>query len=147
MKISEHFTDVDVGFDLVAIKNKIDNTPSRQVLLLAEDLAVNLLEPLKAEHDFRIVSWYRCSNLEREYCKHSYFDYLRENRLTVSEKTWATYLGNKQHVTGSAVSLISGNMDTVFEWLSDQTFDVLQMRDGYIHVSYVKGANRKLILN
>lgn len=146
MKISENYTDTDVGFDLLAIKNKIDNKPTRQILLAAEDLAVNILEPLLKEHKFNIVSWYRCSTLEREYCKHSYFNFLRENRLVSSEKSWAEYLGQKQHITGSAVAIVAPNLDAVYEWLQDRTFDILQKRDGYIYVSYVKDANRKLIL-
>lgn len=145
--ISEKYSELDVTFDLIAVKNGIDNSASRSVLNMATDLAENVLEPLAQHFDFRIVSWFRCSTLEREYCKKSYFEWLRTNRLTVSEASWINYLKEKQHITGAAVSIFSNDAQAVFEWLQNQTFDILQMRDGYIHVSYVAGANRKLVLN
>lgn len=147
MKISEKYTDIDVEFDLIAAKNGIDNKAPRAVLTVATDLAENILEPLKSKFEFRILSWYRSSVLEREYCKKSYFEWLRANRLTVTEANWVKYLQEKQHITGAAVSILSNDIQEVYEWLQTQTFDILQLRDGYIHVSYVKGANRKLVLN
>lgn len=146
MKISEKYTDADVTFDLIAVKNGIDNKAPRSVLNMATDLAENILEPLAQEHDFRIISWFRSATLEREYCKRSYFEWLRTNRQTVSEASWIKYLAEKQHITGAAVSIFSNDLQAVFEWLQNQTFDILQMRDGYIHVSYVQGSNRKLVL-
>jgi len=147
MRISEHFTDLDVGFDLLAQKSKIDNTPPRAALLAAEKVAENILEPLREQFDFRIVSWYRSAALEREYCKGSYYDWLREAGLPFNETNWARYLADKQHILGCAVSLISNQSTAVFEWLQTQTFDVLQMRGNYIHVSWVEGANRKIVLS
>nr|DAF93419.1 MAG TPA: peptidase [Myoviridae sp. ctshb19] len=147
MKISQNYTDLDVGFDLVAVKNKIDNTVPRAALLAAEGVAQKILEPLREKFDFRIVSWYRSSALEREYCKGSYHDWLRQNGLPFNEQNWARYLNEKQHVLGCAVSLISNDSQAIFEHLQQQTFDLLQQRDGYIHVSYVEGANRKIVLN
>lgn len=147
MKISEQYTDTDVEFDLIATKNGIDNKAPRNVLSRATDLAENILEPMALKFDFRILSWYRSSVLEREYCKKSYFEWLRTNRLTVNEANWVKYLQEKQHITGSAVSVLSNDLQAVYEWLQTQTFDILQLRDGYIHVSYVKDTNRKLVLN
>lgn len=146
MKISENYTATDVGFDLIAVKNKIDNTPPRNVLRAAEDLAEYVLEPLRAAFQFRIVSWYRSSTLEREYSKPSFFEWCRNNKLPLHDKNWFDYLENKQHVTGHAVSIVSENLEAMFEHLQGEDFDILQMRDGYIHISYVKGANRRLIL-
>lgn len=147
MKISEKYTAADVTFDLIAVKNGIDNSAPRSVLNMSTDLAENILEPLSEQFEFRIISWFRCATLEREYCKKSYFEWLRNNRQTVSETSWVAYLKEKQHITGAAVSIFSNDAQAVFEWLQNQTFDILQMRDGYIHVSYVKGANRKMVLN
>jgi len=147
MRISEHYSDLDVGFDLLAQKSKIDNTPPREALLAAEKVAENILEPLREKFDFRIVSWYRSPALEREYCKVSYYDWLRENGLSFNEANWARYLNDKQHVLGCAVSLISNESTAIFEWLQQQTFDILQQRGSYIHVSYVAKANRKIVLN
>ena len=147
MKISEKYTDTDVEFDLIAVKNGIDNKAPRAVLSAATELAENILEPLAEEFEFRILSWFRCSTLEREYCKKSYFEWLRTNRLTFSDASWIKYLSEKQHITGAAVSILSNDLQGVFEHLQNQTFDILQLRDGYIHVSYVKDANRKLVLN
>uniref|UniRef100_A0AB39CDU3 Peptidase M15 n=1 Tax=Pseudomonas phage HRDY3 TaxID=3236930 RepID=A0AB39CDU3_9VIRU len=147
MQISEHYTDLDVGFDLLAHKSKIDNTPPRDALLAAEKVAKNILEPLRSQFDFRIASWYRSSALEREYCKGSYYDWLRENGLPFNETNWVKYLDGKQHILGCAVSLISNEAQAIFEHLQQQTFDILQMRGPYIHVSYVEGANRKIVLS
>lgn len=147
MKISDKYTDNDVQFDLIAAKNGIDNTAPRKVLTMATDLAENVLEPLASKFEFRILSWYRSSTLEREYCKKSYFEWLRTNRLTFNETNWVAYLKEKQHITGAAVSIFSNDLQEIFEYLQTQTFDILQLRDGYIHVSYVKNANRKLVLN
>lgn len=146
MRISENYTDLDVGFDLVAVKNKINNTPPIEALRAAEKVAENILEPLRKEFDFRIVSWYRSPVLEREYCKASYYDWLRANGLPFNETNWVKYLNEKQHVLGVAVSLISNDAQAIFDHLQNQTFDLLQMRDGYIHVSYVENANRKMVL-
>lgn len=147
MQISEHYSDLDVGFDLLAQKSKIDNTPPRHALLAAEKVAQNILEPLREQFDFRVVSWYRCSALEREYCKISYHDWLRENGLPFNEANWVKYLDGKQHVLGCAVALISNQSTAIFEHLQQQTFDLLQQRGNYIHVSYVDGSNRKIVLS
>jgi hypothetical protein len=147
MKISEKYTDTDVEFDLIAVKNGIDNKAPRAVLSAATELAENILEPLAEKFEFRILSWFRSSTLEREYCKKSYFEWLRTNRLTFNEASWIKYLSEKQHITGAAVSILSNDLQAVYEYLQNQTFDILQLRDGYIHVSYVKDANRKMILN
>lgn len=147
MKISENYTDTDVDFDLIAVKNGIDNKAPRAVLTAATDLAENILEPMADKFEFRVLSWYRSSTLEREYCKKSYFEWLRTNRLTVNETNWIKYLQEKQHITGAAVSILSNDLQSVYDWLQTQTFDILQLRDGYIHVSYVQGANRKLVLS
>jgi hypothetical protein len=146
MKISPNYTDLDVGFDLVAIKNKIDNTPPRNVLRAAEDMAEFVLEPLRNAYNFRIVSWYRSPTLEREYSKPGFFDWCRQNKLTCSDKNWFDYIQQKQHVTGHAVSIVSNDLEMIYEYLQSEEFDILQMRDNYIHISFVKGANRRLIL-
>ena len=146
MQISEHYTDLDVSFDLVAVKNKIDNTAPREALLAAEFVAENILEPMRQQFDFRIVSWYRSAALEREYCKVSYYDWLRQNGLPFNETNWMKYLNDKQHVLGQAVSIISNESQAIFDWLQQQTFDILQIRGSYIHVSYAEGQNRKMIL-
>ena len=146
MKISENYSDVDVGFDLIAVKNKINNTPPRPVLIAAEELADKLLEPLRKEFKFRIVSWYRSAVLEREYCKMGFHNWCRANGKTFNDKNWYEYLQEKQHVLGCAVSIVCDDNDKLFEYLQTQTFDILQLRDGYIHVSYVTDANRKLVL-
>ena len=147
MKISKSYTDADVGFDLIAVKNKIGNVPPRAVLLAAEDLASGLLEPLKEKFEFRIVSWYRSSMLEREYCKGSFHEWTRAQGVAYNDKNWYEYLKEKQHVLGSAVAIVGADNSAIFEWLQTQPFDILQMRDGYIHVSFVKDANRKLVLS
>jgi len=147
MQISKNYTDVDVAFDLIAIKNKISNTPPRSVLLAAEVLAAHVLEPLKEKFDFRVVSWYRGAVLEREYCKGSFHEWTRAKGVAFNDKNWYDYLKEKQHVLGCAVAIVGADNSAIFEWLQTQTFDVLQMRDGYIHVSYVKDANRMLVLS
>jgi hypothetical protein len=147
MQISKNFSDVDVSFDLIAIKNKINNVAPRPVLLAAEDLAANVLEPLKEKFDFRIVSWYRSAVLEREYCKGSFHEWTRAKGVAFNDRNWYEYLKEKQHVLGSAVAIVGSDNSAIFEWLQTQTFDILQMRDGYIHVSFVKDANRMLVLS
>jgi hypothetical protein len=147
MRISENYTDLDVGFDLVAIKNRIDNTPPRDALHAAGKVAENLLEPMLKKFDFRLVSWYRSPVLEREYTKASFYDWIRAQGLPFNDASWIKYLNDKQHVLGSAVSLISNDAQSIFDWLQTQTFDILQMRDGYIHVSYVENGNRKIVLS
>lgn len=147
MRISENYTDFDVSFDLVAVKNRIDNTPPREALIAAGKVAENILEPLRKQFDFRIVSWYRSPVLEREYTKGSFYDWIRAQGLPFNDASWIKYLNDKQHVLGSAVSLISNDMQSIYEHLQTQVFDILQMRDGYIHVSYVEQANRKIVLS
>lgn len=149
MRISKNFTSADVEFDLIAVKNKISNKASASVIQCAEDVALNILEKL-VEQDFRfnVVSWYRSDALEREYCKISYIEWARKNGKSSSwnSKDWFEYRNEKQHITGSAVSIFSGDLQPIFEFLKTLTFDILQLRDGYIHVSYVEGANRGLVL-
>lgn len=147
MRISKNYSDLDVGFDLVAVKNKIDNTPSRDALIAAGKVAENILEPLRELFDFRIVSWYRSPVLEREYCKVSFYDYIRAQNLPFNDASWIKYLNDKQHVLGAAVSMISNDAQAIFDHLQNQTFDILQMRGNYIHVSFVEGANRKIVLS
>lgn len=147
MRISENYTDQDVSFDLVAVKNRIDNTPPREALLAAEKVAANILEPLRLLFDFRIVSWYRSPVLEREYCKASFYDWIRAQGLPFNDASWIKYLNDKQHVLGSAVAIISNDAQAIFDHLQTQTFDILQMRDGYVHVSFVEGSNRKMVLS
>lgn len=147
MRISNSFTDADVSFDLIAIKNKINNTAPRSALIAAEDLAANILEPLKEKFEFRIVSWYRSAVLEREYCKGSFHEWTRANGVAFNDRNWYEYLKEKQHVLGCAVAIVGSDNSAIFEWLQTQTFDILQMRDGYIHVSFVKDSNRMLVLS
>lgn len=146
MKISKNYTDLDVGFDLIAIKNRIDNTPPRTALNAAEALAANILEPLREKFDFRIASWYRSNALEREYCKVGFHEWTRANQVAFNDKNWYTYLQEKQHGLGVAVALFSNDIEALFGYLQTQTFDVLQLRDGYVHVSYVEKANRMIVL-
>lgn len=147
MRISKNYSDLDVGFDLVAVKNKIDNTPSRDALIAAGKVAENILEPMREQFDFRLVSWYRSPVLEREYCKVSFYDYIRAQNLPFNDASWIKYINEKQHVLGAAVSLISNDSQAIFDWLQTQVFDILQMRGNYIHVSFVEGGNRKIVLS
>lgn len=147
MRLSAHFTVYDLEFDMYARKNKIENIAPTAVIQAAEDVAQHILEPLvDAGFRFNIASWYRSAALEREYCKTSFLEWSHGNNRNYTQNNWVEYLTGKQHMLGTAVAISGGPLAEIYEFLRQLRFDTLQMRDGYIYVSYVDGANRGLIL-
>jgi len=146
-RVSESFTVADVEFDLYALKNRIENTAPPQALRNAEILAKRILEPLRNAVNFQILSWYRSDALEKAYCKNAFYKWTVDNREHFSERTWSKYASEKQHTTGQAVALRSNNVKALFDYIkANLEFDILSMREGYVHVSFAQDANRKLIV-
>lgn len=141
MKISKHYTKHHVEFDLYAHKMKIQNEASSLVLRNAELLADKVLEPIYHLHP-NIISWYRSEALEREYSKFNYMEWCRSLKLQTNAESWKRYLSDKQHVTGSAVTLMYDK--EIVKALREMEFDILGV-DTYIHVSYSQN-NRKMVI-
>ena len=118
-----------------AKKYKIDNKPPRYAMENMKILAEELFEPLREEvgHPIRVSSFFRGKELN--------------SALKGAE--------NSQHLTGNAIDLISSGEMTNAEifYLIKNNYDydklIWEMGDNknpdWVHVSYVKGANRKLV--
>ena len=137
MRVSEHFSFAETHKSQVATRHDIDNVPLVELMPKLSAVAENILEPVRNYFGvpFSPSSWYRCLDL---------------NRVLKSGD-------NSQHVRAEAVDFeIPGvsNLE-VAEWVSaNLEFDQLILEhyhpsdptSGWVHCSYVHGANRNMVL-
>ncbi len=146
MNISEHISYHEAVFSQTAITNGIENIPFPDQLLRMKDLAENIFEPLRkglGDKPIYISSFFRCKAL---------------NKIMNKQKI---YLPAKksQHIDGSAMDLNNnGRKDgptntQIFYFIkTNLEFDQLiweygnELRPDWVHVSFVKGENRKQVL-
>lgn len=125
----------DLIYSDTAIKNGINNRPRVKEMACLYDLIDNVLNPIcRTVGQLSINSGYRCEEL---------------NRLVGGVK-------NSQHMLGQAADIrcaVRGRdnqdyLDEVEEWMKrEKNFDQLIRYDTFIHVSYKKTNNRRMILD
>lgn len=137
MNLSRNFTLAELTKSQTASRYGIDNQPSARELKCLIDLCENVLQPIRKQFGFfRVTSGYRSPEL---------------NQTIGGSRT-------SQHVLGQAADFeIAGHANVkVAEWIQanleyDQLIaEYLSKKDGaagWIHVSYVKGKNRKETLS
>lgn len=146
-KIGNNFTMYDVQFNEIAIRHGIDNKATDdQVVVNARLLAKGILDPIVEEFGHvHITSWYRSQNLEREYSRNAFMRWCINNRLPIRDDAWEQYLEQKQHYTGSCVT-IRGDNDALFQFIAENLdFDVLMHKDHWISVSFTNNNRKRAI--
>jgi hypothetical protein len=130
--ISKHISIEEATLSPTALRFKIDNTPSEEILSAMKLVAEKCFEPLREWYgkSIKINSFYRCDAL---------------NKKVKGSKT-------SQHVKGEAIDLSAGSKTEnkkLFDWLKvNVEFDQLINEYDYtwVHVSYSKLGNRKKLL-
>ena len=129
IQLSPHFTLEELTHSDSAIKYKIDNTPSSQVITNLTTLCHEVLEPLRILFDapIHINSGFRCLALNTR----------------IGSKP------NSEHVTGNAVDFtVAGwTVHQVVDHIIDygQVFNQLIAENGWTHISY-NSVNKKQVL-
>lgn len=126
---ARHFTLSELTKSDLAIRNAIDNTPSDEVVENLTALAMNVLDPIRFHYGKPVVirSGYRCLEL---------------NALCGSKET-------SQHTKGQAADIeVPGvpNLALAKYIAANLPFDQVILEfppEGWVHVSYVTGRNRK----
>ncbi len=156
VKISKHFTHYEVCKSSTANRYSIDNTPSDAVLIAAEGVAYNVLEPIRVEFGipFSPQSWYRGELLERNITWNSFVRWAeRKGYADAGNIAWDAYFSRKSHPRGEAVDIEIPSIpnDTLFNWiLNNLEYDQLIREfpragdpfSGWVHVSWKPNGNR-----
>lgn len=155
-KWADHFKPYEVSKSNTAVREGIDNTPDEAQLKAAQELARNVLDPVR-EHfgiAFSPESWFRCEKLERVITRHGFGRWCVKHKVAKDENAWADYFPLKSHPKGQAADFEIPGVDNleVFEWIRDNCeYDQLiqegyrqgEPNSGWIHVSYrPRGSNR-----
>ena len=126
-----NFTISELIYSQRAEEKKIDNTPNPEALDNMLELIVNCLQPIRdaIKKPIIITSGYRSQKL---------------NKLIGGTK-------NSQHMTGQAVDFIIQGLkpEYIVNFIikSGISFDqLINEYDSWVHVSYIKGKNRKQVL-
>jgi hypothetical protein len=135
--LSEHFSLSEAAKSQTALRLGIDNAPPLDVVGKLEAVAANILEPCRDNFavPFSPSSWYRSPELNRA----------------------IKGAGSSQHVTGEAVDFEIPGIpnERLARWIADNLeFDQLILEfwkpndptAGWVHCSYVAGANRRQVL-
>lgn len=152
---ADHFKPYEVSKSTTATREGIDNTPDEAQLGAAQELARNVLDPVR-EHfgiPFSPESWFRCEALEKLITRAGFGRWCLKHKRAKDANAWADYFPLKSHPKGQAADFEVPGVDNlkVFEWIRDNCeFDQLiqegyrhgQPNSGWIHVSYRKGNNR-----
>ncbi len=131
-QISKHISFDEATLSNTALRAKIDNTPTPEVLESMKHVAENLFEPLREWYGkpIRINSFYRSPKL---------------NKLVKGSPT-------SQHVKGEAIDISAGSKlenKKLFDYIKDNLqFDqVINEYDfTWVHISLKKSGNRKQVL-
>lgn len=155
-KLTKHFTHGEVAKSYTATRHNIDNTPSSQILLNAQLLARNVLEPIRTHYGipFSPQSWYRSEALEKNISWDSFVDWCgRHGYHQPDDEAWADYFSRKSHPNGEAadIEIPSISNDDLYDWiLNNLEFDQLirefpkpgDPMSGWVHVSWSATGNR-----
>jgi len=131
-QISKHISFDEATLSPTALRAKIDNKPSQEVLAAMQHVANNLFEPLREWYGkpIKINSFYRCPAL---------------NKLVKGSPT-------SQHVKGEAIDISAGSKEEnakLFEYVKNNLeFDqVINEYDfTWVHISLKKSGNRNQVL-
>jgi zinc D-Ala-D-Ala carboxypeptidase len=130
VKITEHFTLYDIFYSDTAVKNKIVNIPTTEIIARATALIKNVLEPLRQHFNapVHVNSMYRNPILN----------------IAVGSKTTKS-----QHISGQAADIYISKIpnETVFSYIrKNMVFDQLILEKTWIHVSYKTQGNRRKVV-
>ena len=148
MKLSKYFFDYEVGKSNTANIQEILNEPTKEVMVAAQLLAINVLDPIR-EHfgtPFSPQSWYRSEELERFITKKAFEQWCRNRGSPVSQFSWIEYFNKKSHPRGEAVDISIPGVDRIdlFNWIKDNIiYDQLILESTWVHVSFSATYNRK----
>ena len=126
--ISKHISYDEAILSPTALRAKIDNTPSKEVLEAMLHVANNLFEPLREWYGkpIKVNSFYRCPAL---------------NKLVKGSPT-------SQHVKGEAIDISAGSKEEnkkLFDWINkNMEYDQLinEYDFTWVHISLRKNNNR-----
>jgi hypothetical protein len=150
-QLTRNFSEKEVGKSSTALRLGINNVPPEEVLAKAKALAKNVLQPVRDHFGvpFSPGSWYRSEPLERVIAKRGFARWVQKEGIRPDTSAWTTYFRRKSHPKGEAADIeipTVSNQD-LFDWIKENCeFDQLIMEggpDGWIHVSYREGDNRK----
>ena len=132
-QISKHISFDEATQSPTAIRAKINNTPTPEILEAMQHVANNLFEPLREWYGrpIKINSFYRSPSL---------------NKLVKGSPT-------SQHVKGEAIDISAGSKAEnkfLFDWIVSSGIEYDQVINEYdftwVHISLKKSGNRKQIL-
>lgn len=155
-KISPHFSHREVSKSYTADRHEIDNTPTPEVMAFAQQLALNVLEPIRTHFGipFSPNSWFRSEALERHICWTSFVKWSKRKGYSSPDETaWADYFSRKSHPNGQAADIeIPGIAnDDLYAWIEENLeYDQLirefpkkgDPMSGWVHVSWNPSGNR-----
>lgn len=126
----------DIEYHETAVRLNIANKASAEVQEAAFTI-MPLLEKIKKKFpEMQIISWYRSEALEREVSRFAYATWCIKERIHINADTWHNFYESQQHSTGKRVSFrVPNKHDEVVEFLKDQDFDVLIVKDHWLSVS------------
>lgn len=127
-----NFKMYEVAKSSTAIRLGVDNTPSDEVLEIAEQTCIHILQPVRDEFgSLSPSSWFRCEELERAITKKSFARWIvRHNMQDRSdEHCWNMYFRRKSHPKGEAVDFEKAGVSNIvmFDWCKEnlEQFDQL----------------------
>lgn len=130
MKLSDHFTLLELTDSITATRLKIDNVPSEEIVNNLRELCVNVLEPVRLKMGvIHVSSGYRCKKLN---------DAVGSNDRSQHPKGFAADIQGKESSNEAIFNYIVNNLDF------DQVINENNFQ--WVHVSYRKGKNRKQVL-
>jgi hypothetical protein len=150
-QLTLNFWEKEVGKSRTALRRGIPNVPSKEVMARAKLLAEHVLQPVRdwCGVPYAPGSWYRGEQLERVIAASGFRGWALKRGKDQSQESWDEYFARKSHPKGEAADIeipTVSNRD-LFEWIRDNCeFDQLILEggpDGWIHVSYREGNNRK----
>lgn len=148
IRISKHFSLYDVQYNETAVRLGINNELSSDAQVdNARALAINVLEPIWKELGPQfITSWYRGDALERDYSRNAFARWCIAERRAIREDSWTDYMDQKQHHSGSAVTLRAADNTALFEYIKTlPAFDVLQHKTHWISISFTASNQKRVI--
>ena len=123
----------EVAKSSTAIRLGIDNTPSDEVLEIAEQTCIHILQPVRDEFgSLSPSSWFRCEELEKAITLNSFKAWCSRNNyshVADYEEAWSEYFSRKSHPKGEAVDFEKAGVSNIvmFDWCKEnlEQFDQL----------------------
>jgi len=153
-QLTTNFWESEVGKSSTAVRQGIDNDPSKEVMARAKLLAEKCLQPIRDEFGaFSPESWYRSEHLERVIASAGFRNWCKKHNKPGSPESWDLYFSLKSHPLGEAADFEVAGVDNLvlFDWIQNNLqYDQLILEgyragvrnSGWIHLSYREGDNR-----